>query len=305
MLTALDAVPRPITPGAEMAALLRFHRDITWTGSISAGGMGPGTPAMTAQGSGTHTTIQDGRWVVGDYRQEQYLLDGTHVLTWQLHWVADCDGHAEVLRGRIDTDRLVFESTGDPPVRIRLTWDASDPATIVWRNETSTAGGPWSLIEEYRCTPLPPPEPVAHGRTLGVHRGDTPVQQAHAEPADAAPGRAPALVRGPAGARRPPIRAELRHPVVARPVPGGFAIPLAYGRDVDWHRNLAAAGHGGSRGPRHPVHDHRPTHGALRGGHGHAHAVLAPDAPRGRRVPRGARRARRCPPCVAGGDREE
>ena len=85
-MTALDAVPRPITPGAEMAALLRFHCDITWTGSISAGGMGPGTPAMTAEGSGTHTTIQDGRWVVGDYRQEQYLLDGTHVLTWQLHW---------------------------------------------------------------------------------------------------------------------------------------------------------------------------------------------------------------------------
>ena len=83
-MTALDAVPRPITPGAEMAALLRFHCDIAWTGSISAGGMGPGTPAMTAEGSGTHTTIQDGRWVVGDYRQEQYLLDGTHVLTWQL-----------------------------------------------------------------------------------------------------------------------------------------------------------------------------------------------------------------------------
>ena len=162
-MTALDAVPRPITPGAEMAALLRFHRDITWTGSISAGGMGPGTPEMTAQGSGTHTAVQDGRWVVGDYRQEQYLLDGTHVLTWQLHWVAgwdpalgeyratvaDCYGHAEVLRGWIDGDWLVFESTGDPPVRIRLTWDASDPATIVWRNETSTAGGPWSLIEEY------------------------------------------------------------------------------------------------------------------------------------------------------------
>jgi deazaflavin-dependent oxidoreductase (nitroreductase family) len=33
-------------------------------------------------------------------------------------------------------------------------------------------------------------------------------------------------------------------PVVARAVPGGFAIPLAYGRDVDWHRNLTAAGRG-------------------------------------------------------------
>lgn len=66
----------------------------------------------TAVGSATHTVIQDGRWVVGDFGQEQYLLDGTHVLTWQLHWVAgwdpapgeyratvaDCYGHAEVLR---------------------------------------------------------------------------------------------------------------------------------------------------------------------------------------------------------------
>lgn len=32
-------------------------------------------------------------------------------------------------------------------------------------------------------------------------------------------------------------------PVVAHAVPGGFAIPLPYGRDVDWLRNLEAAGH--------------------------------------------------------------
>jgi hypothetical protein len=39
-----------------MSALRRFHRDTTWTGTIAEGGMGPGTPAMTARGSGTHTT---------------------------------------------------------------------------------------------------------------------------------------------------------------------------------------------------------------------------------------------------------
>jgi deazaflavin-dependent oxidoreductase (nitroreductase family) len=33
-------------------------------------------------------------------------------------------------------------------------------------------------------------------------------------------------------------------PLVARPVPGGFALPLAYGRDVDWRLNLLAAGGG-------------------------------------------------------------
>jgi len=31
-------------------------------------------------------------------------------------------------------------------------------------------------------------------------------------------------------------------PVVAEPVPGGFVIPLPYGADVDWLRNIRAAG---------------------------------------------------------------
>lgn len=33
-------------------------------------------------------------------------------------------------------------------------------------------------------------------------------------------------------------------PVVARPVPAGFAVPLPYGTEVDWLRNLRASGRG-------------------------------------------------------------
>ena len=76
-MTDTARVRKPIPPGPEMEALARFHRDVTWTGSIEEGGMGPGTPAMTAIGSGTHRLIQDGRWIVGDYEQDQFLLDGT------------------------------------------------------------------------------------------------------------------------------------------------------------------------------------------------------------------------------------
>lgn len=256
--TTLDTVPKPIMPGAEMADLLRFHRDISWTGTIAEGGMGPGTPAMTASGSGTHTLIQDGRWVVGDYRQDQHLLDGTHVLTWQLHWVAgwdpalgeyratvaDCYGHAEVMGGRIDGDRLVFESIGDPPARIRLTWNLVGPDTIVWRNETSAGGGPWVLIEEYRCTPVRRGEPAAPARRSELLEAVRRFNKRTLNP----------LKLHSAG-RRHWYAARLDHvgrrsgrayatPVIARPVPGGFAIPLAYGRDVDWHRNLTAAGRG-------------------------------------------------------------
>ncbi len=164
----IEKIPRPIVPGAEMEALERFYPDVTWTGTIEAGGMGPGTPAQTATGWGRHERIQDGRWIVGTYEQDQRLLDGTFVLRGQLHWVvgwdptngeyratlADNYGHADVMRGHISGDQLVFESIGDPPVRLRLTWDTSDPNDITWRNEVSMNGGPWSLVEAHHMTPV-------------------------------------------------------------------------------------------------------------------------------------------------------
>ena len=171
MVTRTDAgaVPKPTTSGAEMTALGRFMRDVTWSGTIVEGGMGPETPAMTAVGRGQHASIQDGRWIVGTYEQDQRLLDGTFVLTWQLHWVAGWDptageyratladnyGHADVMRGQIDGDRLTFTTFGDRPVHLRLTWDLTDPAAMTWRNEASMGDGAWSLIEEYRLTPDP------------------------------------------------------------------------------------------------------------------------------------------------------
>ena len=66
--------------------------------------------------------------------------------------MTDNYGHAAVYRGRIDGDRLVFESLDDA-VRLRLTWDASDPDVITWRNEMTTGDGTWFLIEEYRMVP--------------------------------------------------------------------------------------------------------------------------------------------------------
>lgn len=63
--TEAVTVPYPITAGPEMVALRRFFRDCTWKGTIVEGGMGPGTPAMSAEGRGVYTPIQDGRWIVG------------------------------------------------------------------------------------------------------------------------------------------------------------------------------------------------------------------------------------------------
>jgi hypothetical protein len=161
------AVRQPIGVGPEMAALRRFYQDATWEGTIREGGMGPGTPAMTGVGRVTARAIQEGRWIVLDCEQDQFLLDGSFVLKWQLHWVSgwspehgeyravmtDNYGHAEVFRGRIDGDCLVFESLEGAAARLRFTWDASAPAVITWRNEMAAGDGSWFLIEEYRMVP--------------------------------------------------------------------------------------------------------------------------------------------------------
>jgi hypothetical protein len=170
METKTAAVPRPMKPGAEMVALARFYPDVTWTGTIVADGMGPGTPTMTGRGRGTHQSIQDGRWIVGTYEQDQFDADGDFVLTWEMLWVvgwdparnayratlADNYGHADVMTGHLDGDRLIFESSSDG-MRLRLVWDAADPENIIWTNECSIADGPWTLVESYRLRPTGAP----------------------------------------------------------------------------------------------------------------------------------------------------
>jgi hypothetical protein len=158
-------LPTSATPGAEMAALAPFYRDWRWTGLIEAGGMGPGSPAMTGVGSARSQLVQGGLWYACDFEQDQRLLDGTHVLTWQLHWVTGWDGRAGeyrassadnqgpnlgLYRGRIvDGDQLVYASADETLPRIRLTWKLDDPGHCRWRNEITFDGATWSLIEEY------------------------------------------------------------------------------------------------------------------------------------------------------------
>ena len=164
------AVPLPPAAGPQMAALSRFYPDVTWKGVIHADGMGPGTPAMTGVGHSTSQVIQDGRWIVTDSEQDQFLEDGTFVMKWQLHWVcgwdpwhdeyravmADNYGHTDVYRGCIEGDRLVFESMPDTGSRLRFTWDASVLGVIGWRNEMAAPDGSWFLIEEYSMVPVQP-----------------------------------------------------------------------------------------------------------------------------------------------------
>ena len=86
------------------------------------------------------------------------------MLRWQLHWVAGWDRTAgeyracsadnngpnlAIYRGRIDGDRLIYESLQASLPRIRLTWILADPDHATWRNEFTLDGETWSLIEQY------------------------------------------------------------------------------------------------------------------------------------------------------------
>jgi hypothetical protein len=57
------------------------------------------------------------------------------------------------MRGWVDGDRLTFETVGHRPMRLRLVWDLTDRTDMRWRNESSVGGAPWTLVEEYHCTP--------------------------------------------------------------------------------------------------------------------------------------------------------
>ena len=164
MTTEAPTIPRSATAGPEMQALAPFYRNWRWTGTIEAGGMGPGSPAMSGMGAADCRLIQDGLWYDCDFSQEQRLTDDTFVLTWKLHWVTGWDARSreyrassadnngptlEIYRGRLDGTRLTYEPLTDALPRIRLTWILRDPEHCAWRNEITMDGTTWQLIEEY------------------------------------------------------------------------------------------------------------------------------------------------------------
>jgi hypothetical protein len=157
----------PQKPGPETEALRRFHRDVTWTGTIKASGA---LPEMTAKGRGTFRWTDDGLWVLGDFRQDQFH-EGRRVTEWSARYIAgwdfsrqayvafaaDSNGRCVPFTGAIEGDRFTITSDGATiggmPVRLRMIWDLTGTEAMRWRNEMSVAGAPWTLVEEYDMQP--------------------------------------------------------------------------------------------------------------------------------------------------------
>ena len=161
------AWPMPLKPGPEVEALKRFHRDVTWTGSVKAT---PVTPEMSATGWGRFHTEVGGLWIMGRFHQDQFH-EGRKVTEWNclymvgwddsrktyVAFAADSNGRCVPFSGAVEGDLFTITSDGatiaGAPVRLRMIWDATDPRVMTWRNEMSVSDGPWTLIEEYNMTP--------------------------------------------------------------------------------------------------------------------------------------------------------
>ncbi len=153
-------------PGPQVKELSKFHANGSGVGKVVANGMGPGSPEMDANGRATCEWIQDGLWLSCDFEQDQFA-QGEKILTWNAKWIigwdsrsqeyravgVDTNGNSFIFGGRIEGDRLIMESLGDSPVKLRFIWDASDQKAIKWKNEMSIEKGPWQLIEEYVIKP--------------------------------------------------------------------------------------------------------------------------------------------------------
>jgi hypothetical protein len=167
--------------GPDTAALARFHFDGTWTGTVEAGMMGPGSTHMEATGLAAFSWTDDGLWLAGEFTQDQ-TSHGRWVLTWHAHYLigwdplacnyvaflADNCGHAGTMRGDITGDRMVLTTPDKGPARFRIAWDAADPHAVRWTDEVSIEHGPWQLIEQYVVVPLAANQPATQG---GVSHG--------------------------------------------------------------------------------------------------------------------------------------
>ena len=264
MAIQTEMIPMPLEAGAEMAALARFHRDVTWTGTIEPNAFGPGSPPMTAVGEGVHRFIQDGLWIVGDHRQDQFLADGTFVARWQLHWVAGWDpqakeyratvadnyGHADVLRGRIDGDLLTFTprrlSTSARGAEAIMTTDVSHRVEKL--PAASNLGDDDEARQEWLVAPaihdaavLPVHDMMARLRDLGEQG----VESVHGViyPPQVALVGAGRIVQRPLGGRRPAGRKTVRDAHSRRGSPGDRQL---HRRPLPGHHRPPATDTGGA-----------------------------------------------------------
>jgi hypothetical protein len=146
-------------PGPDQEALKPFVHNITSTGNVVAGGMGPGSPEMPTKGKATCKWINNNMWAACDI--DETMGTGAKAMKWSGHWVFGWDnlakayrgmmtdnfGMMERMKGSLDGTKMTWESMDEMkvpnmPSKSRITMDAADPKNIKFTEEVFM-GGKW------------------------------------------------------------------------------------------------------------------------------------------------------------------
>jgi hypothetical protein len=148
-------------PGPEQEALKPFAKSVTSTGTMVAGGMGPGSPETPTKGKSTCKWIAGNMWVQCDI--DETMGAGAKAMKWAGHWVFGYDnvakayrgvmtdnfGMMERMKGSLDGSKLTWESQDEMkipnmPSKSRITLDATDPKNIKFTEE-AFIDGKWTV----------------------------------------------------------------------------------------------------------------------------------------------------------------
>jgi len=157
------AMPKP---GAEMKAIAPIFGvgAATWKGDVSAGGMGPNSPATTSHGKVATHTMLGGLWYACDV--EDTYGTGKEAMTWKGHMLVGWDSNAKAYKGScvdnmgamasfdgsLDGTKFTLVTPSEvmmmgQMMKDRLTWDMADPKAIKFTDEHQVSGGDWMVVE--------------------------------------------------------------------------------------------------------------------------------------------------------------
>jgi Protein of unknown function (DUF1579) len=155
---------------AKSGKLAPLAGPISWTGTLQANAIGPGSPEGQIAGRGTGTWVNDGLYLL--FAGEQTYTLGELTWAWKGHFLIGYDPavqrYREILADNIgmglkdctlqDTRLTVdfppgvaFEAAGHS-IRYRQTYDWAEPGKITLTMEREVDGGDWVLTERSVAT---------------------------------------------------------------------------------------------------------------------------------------------------------
>jgi hypothetical protein len=158
---AMAAAMAMTKPGPNQDALKPYVHNVTSTGTMVAGAMGPGSPETPTKGKATCKWTTGNMWAVCDI--EDTTGTGKQAMKWMGHWVFGWDnvakayrgvmvdnfGMAMRMKGTLDGTKMTWESMDElkvpgMPSKMRITEDAADAKNIKFTEE-AFADGKWAL----------------------------------------------------------------------------------------------------------------------------------------------------------------